>query len=98
MTALPQAWRLEFTMISDEDMRNDANSLGTEILVRRKLKDSLFVYTSDQLQGLYVAHVDDKIAYNGLPKSIASLVKLDFGLECIVSHKTSSHCSKEHLL
>ena len=46
------------------------------------------MYTCDQLQGLYVAHVDDRVAYNDLPKSIAALIKLNFGLECIVSHKT----------
>ena len=64
-----------------------ANGLTTEIQVRRRVKEGWHVYTCDQLPGLYVAHQDDKVAYNDLPKTIQLLVKLDDGIECTVSHK-----------
>jgi len=64
-----------------------ANGLTTEVLVRRQEKDGWHVYTCDKLPGLYVAHSDDKVAYNDLPTAIRLLVKLDDGIDCTVSHK-----------
>ena len=57
--------------------------------MRRKIKDGWFVYTCDQLPGLYVAHPDDRIAYDDLPRSISALVKLNYGVDCTVAHKVS---------
>jgi hypothetical protein len=51
------------------------------------VKDGWHVYTCDQLPGLYVAHPDDRVAYNDVPKAIAALLKLNFGLNCTVNHK-----------
>jgi hypothetical protein len=64
-----------------------ANGLTTEVLVRRQEKDGWHVYTCDKLPGLYVAHPDDRVAYNDLPNAIRLLVKLDDGIDCTVSHK-----------
>ena len=66
-----------------------ANGLSTEVNVRRKVKDGWFVYTCDQLPGLYVAHMDDKVAYNDLPNAIATLLRLDLGVDFQVTHKLS---------
>lgn len=63
------------------------NNLFTEVSVRRKVKDGWFVYICDELPGLYVAHRDDKVAYNDLPTAISMLLKLDLGVDCTVTHK-----------
>lgn len=62
-------------------------NLFTEVAVRRKVKDGWYVYTCDELPGLYVAHTDDKVAYNDVPAAISMLLKLDLGVECSVTHK-----------
>ncbi len=64
-----------------------ANGLSTEVCVRRKVKDGWFVYTCEQLPGLYVAHRDDQVAYNDVPRAIALLLRLDLGITCRVTHK-----------
>lgn len=66
-----------------------AGSISTEVRVRRKVKDGWFVYTCEQLPGLYVAHPDDAVAYEDLPGAISALFKLDYGVECQVIHKLS---------
>ena len=70
-------------------MGNTERALTAEVCVRRKVKDGWHVYTCDQLPGLYVAHVDDRVAYNDIPASIRSLLKLKLNLDCDVSHKVS---------
>ena len=70
-------------------MGHITSSPGTEVSVRRKAQDGWFVYTCDQLPGLYVAHADDRVAYDDLPRSISALIKLDFGMDCTVVHKVS---------
>lgn len=79
------------TTANGEDMRNRTGTPSTEISVRRKVRDGWYVYTCDLLPGLYVAHADDRVAYNDLPNSIATLVKLNFGVDCTVAHKVSYH-------
>ncbi|HXW30152.1 MAG TPA: hypothetical protein VEK55_12385 [Xanthobacteraceae bacterium] len=64
-----------------------ANQIGTEIQVRRRIRDGWHVYTCDVLPGLYVASKDDKTAYNDLPQAIATLIKLDLGQDVSVTHK-----------
>lgn len=64
-------------------------SISTEVIVSRKVRDGWFVYTCDELPGLYVAHQDDRVAYNNLPEAIRLLVKLDEGIDCAVSHAVS---------
>lgn len=64
-----------------------ANGWTTEVLVRRTVKDGWHVYTCDELPGLYVAHTNDRVAYNDLPKAIGALVRLDDKVECTVTHK-----------
>jgi len=64
-----------------------ANGVTTEICVRKTVRDGWHVYTCKELPGLYVAHKDDRIAYNDLPEAIRKLVKLDDGVDCTVSHK-----------
>jgi len=62
------------------------NRVSAEVVVTRKVRDGWFVYTCEDLPGLYVAHQDDQIAYNDLPLAIKLLVKLDEGIDCAVSH------------
>ena len=66
-----------------------ANGLTTEVVVRRTVKDGWHVYTCNELPGLYVAHQDDRIAYQDLPQAISLLMRLDDGVLCTVSHKLS---------
>ena len=66
-----------------------ADGFSAEVVVRRKVQDGWQVYTCDQIPGLFVASEDDKAAYNDLPASIRALLFLDFGIECVVSHKLS---------
>jgi hypothetical protein len=66
-----------------------ANGVTTEICVRKIVKDGWHVYTCEQLPGLYVAHKNDRTAYDDLPEAIRKLVKLDDGVDCTVSHKLS---------
>jgi hypothetical protein len=72
-------------------MGQNAVGTATEVSVRRKVKDGWHVYTCDQLPGLYVAHPDDRIAYNDVPGSIAALLRLNYGMECVVAHKVPYH-------
>ena len=65
------------------------DQIGTEIQVRRRIRDGWHVYTCDALPGLYVASKDDKLAYNDLPKSISRLIELDLGQKVTVTHKVS---------
>lgn len=62
---------------------------SAEVIVTRKVRDGWFVYTCDQLPGLYVAHQDDRTAYDDIPESIRMLIKLNDGIECQVSHAVS---------
>lgn len=64
-----------------------SDGFSTEVRVRRQSRDGWFVYTSDELPGLFVASQDDQAAYNDLPKSIQALIKLDLGIECSVTHR-----------
>lgn len=58
-----------------------------ELNIRRRTRDGWYVYTCDTLPGLYVASQDDKKAFNDLPKAIQMLIKLDVGIDCVVSMK-----------
>ncbi len=64
-----------------------ANGYSTEIEVTRKVRDGWFVYSCDVLPGLFVASQDDRAAYNDLPTAIRKLMKLDYGIDCVVTHK-----------
>jgi hypothetical protein len=75
---------------------NLATVVEVPITVHRQVRDGWFVYTCDQLPGLYVASQDDKKAYNDLPNAISKLVKLTFGVECIVALK-EEHAGFEDL-
>ena len=66
-----------------------ANDLSTEVVVTRKARDGWFVYTCDDLPGLYVAHQNDQVAYDDIPEAIRLLVKLNEGIDCLVSHTVS---------
>lgn len=57
-----------------------------EVTVRRTPRDGWFVYTCETLPGLYVAHRDDKVAYDDLPEAIRLLIKLNDHIDCVVSH------------
>ncbi len=61
--------------------------IATEIQVVRRSRGGWHVYTCDALPGLYVAHQDDKKAYDDLPTAIRTLFKLDFGVDVSVHHK-----------
>jgi hypothetical protein len=61
--------------------------IGTEISVRRRVRDGWYVYTCSQLPGLYVASKDDRLAYSDLPDAIQKLIKLDTNAEVKAAHK-----------
>lgn len=63
--------------------------ISTEIDVQRQVKDGWFVYTSDQLPGLYVANPKDQVAYNDALRAVQELLRLDLGLEVEIAHKVS---------
>jgi len=63
------------------------DNVTTEICVRKTVRDGWHVYTCKELPGLYVAHKNDRTAYDDLPTAIQKLVKLDDGVDCTVSHK-----------
>lgn len=64
-----------------------ANGFSTELVVKRKAHEGWFVYTCDELPGLFVASQNDRTAFDDLPASIQKLVKLDHGVDCVVTHK-----------
>jgi hypothetical protein len=64
-----------------------ATVIEVPITVHRKVRDGWYVYTCDQLPGLYVASPDDRKAYDDLPTAIRTLVKLTYGTDCLVAHK-----------
>ena len=64
-----------------------SDGISTEVIVTRRARDGWFVYTCDDLPGLFVASQDDRTAFDDLPASIQKLLKLDLGIECRVSHK-----------
>jgi|HubBroStandDraft_6_1064221.scaffolds.fasta_scaffold989001_2 hypothetical protein len=57
------------------------NSISWKVVVTKTTRDGWYVYTSDNLPGLYVASRDDNIALRDLSESIKQLVLLDFGIE-----------------
>ena len=61
--------------------------IQTQVKVHKHMRDSWHVYTCDQLPGLYVASKDHRIAYEDVPFAIRELIRLDFGLECVVAHQ-----------
>lgn len=61
--------------------------IGTEISVRRRVRDGWFVYTCSNLPGLYVASKDDRTAYSDLPDAIQKLIKLDHNATVKAVHK-----------
>jgi hypothetical protein len=63
--------------------------ISTDIIVTRRVRDGLYVYTCHALPGLFVVSHDDKVAYEDVPRSIRLLLKLDYGSDCIVTHKVS---------
>jgi hypothetical protein len=64
-----------------------SKGLSTDLRVMRRVRDGWYVYTCDELPGLLVAGQDDKIAYEDVPESIRVLIKLDHGIDCLVTHK-----------
>jgi hypothetical protein len=63
--------------------------ISTDIIVTRRVRDDLYVYTCDTLPGLFVVSHDDKIAYEDVPRSIRLLLKLDYDRDCVVTHKVT---------
>ena len=61
--------------------------ISSEVVVTRKAKDGLYVYTADLLPGLYVASRDDHVAYLDVLDSIKKLFFLDVGIAVEVAHK-----------
>lgn len=64
-----------------------ADGISAEVVVTRKVREGWYVYTCKELPGLFVASQDDEVAYNDVPKSIHLLLQLDYGIDCVVSHK-----------
>ena len=59
----------------------------TEVVVQYRERDGWHVFTCDALLGLYVASQDRRKAFSDLPEAIRKLLKLDHGIDCVVSHK-----------
>jgi len=66
-----------------------ADGLSTDLIVKRRVRDGWYVYTCDTLPGLLVAGKDDRVAYEDVPNSIRALIKLDHGIDCVVTHRVS---------
>ena len=66
-----------------------ANGFSTDVTVKRRERDGWFVYTSDELPGLFVACKNDQTAYDDVTASIRCLMKLDFGIDCVVTHRVT---------
>jgi hypothetical protein len=66
-----------------------ADGFSTEVMVKRRARDGWFVYTCDELPGLFVASQDDRAAYEDVPRSIETLFRLDHGIDCVVTQKLS---------
>ena len=58
-----------------------------EVLVERTERDGWYVYTSEQVPGLYVASLDDRIAYEDVPTSISILMEHDLEKKLRVRHQ-----------
>jgi len=64
-----------------------ATLIQVPVRVHRTVRDGWHVYTCEQLPGLYVASKDQRKAYGDVPIAIQALIKLDFGVDCLVAHK-----------
>ena len=60
---------------------------STEITVQYRSKDGWHLFTSDQILGLFVASPDMKVAFSDIPETVRLLLKLDYGLDCVVQPK-----------
>jgi hypothetical protein len=58
-----------------------------QVTITRRTRDGWYIYTCDQLPGLFVASPDNCAAYADLPYVIATLLKADHGIECVVEIK-----------
>jgi hypothetical protein len=54
------------------------------VAVQQKEKDGWFIFTSDDVPGLYVAHRDEAVARADIPVAISCLLKLNCVLYCKV--------------
>ena len=56
----------------------------TSVCVKYKYVDGWHVFASDDVEGLYVASKDAKLAFDDVGPSITLLLKLNEGIECVV--------------
>ncbi len=61
-------------------------NIAATIQVERKARDGWFVYTCDQLPGLYVASQNDRVAYDDLILSIEQWFALNLNTKVAVRH------------
>jgi hypothetical protein len=66
-----------------------ANGVSTDVVVKRRVRDGWYVYTCDTLPGLLVAGNNDQAAYEDVTTSICVLLKLDYGVDCVVTNKVT---------
>ena len=62
---------------------------STEVIVRYRSSDDWHLFTSEQLDGLFVASQNIERAFNDVPNAIQTLLKLDHGFDCTARLKLS---------
>ena len=58
-----------------------------EITVKYQTRKGWHLFTSDQMDGLFVASTDLRTAFDDVPEAVSMLLKLDHGVECVVQPK-----------
>ncbi len=58
--------------------------LPTVVLVQYKTADKYHVFTSEDLFGLYAGNQNLKTAFEAVPPSIQTLIKLNLGIDTVV--------------
>lgn len=58
-----------------------------EVTVQYRTREGWHLFTSEQMDGLFVASPDLEAAFNDVPVAIEKLLKLDHDFDCIVQPK-----------
>ena len=60
-----------------------------EITVAYQTREGWHLFTSDQMDGLFVASPDLKTAFEDVPNAVSMLLKLDHDFDCVVQPQLS---------
>ena len=68
---------------------SDLIKSSTEVVVKYQTRGGYHVFTSDAIMGLYIASENLKDAFDDIPRGISLLMKLDYGIDCVVQLKVT---------